>query len=1485
MTTSAVEVGVGYVSIVPSARGFAQALQDQIGRPTVQVGAELGEQAGQATGRNMLGSLGSVLKAGIGAVAVGAGVLFVAGFNQAVEQGKSNARLGAALSLSPKESARLGKIAGSIFAKGYGESIDQINDSLKSLTQNSVVALSAPKKEIAALSKSALNLSETFRADVGLSAKAAGQLIKTGMVANATEAFDLITRGFQRGADKSGDFLDTLNEYSTQFRDLGLNGKQAVGLLSQGLQGGARDADIVADALKEFAIRAKDGSDTTAEGFKTIGLNASAMAQTFSKGGPQAAAALDSVFDRLRAIPDPAKRSQAAILLFGTQAEDLQQSLFSLDPSSAVNTLGKVEGAADAMGKTLHNTSTNPFTVFRRQGLQSLTNFITREVLPTVGRFGSFLLSDVLPPVLTAGRGVAAVLVPAVRLAAAAFLGGVRWLREYGAWLLPVGVAVAGLTITLNASAIATAAVTAVFALYRGVLLAAAAVTRGYAIAQGILNAVMTANPIGLIITGIAALATLLVVAYNKSDTFRGIVQATWAGIQAGWSMLWNGFLKPGFGLLMTGLRAIGAAGLWLWNTILSPVFSAIGTAGKILFTILAVIVIAPLLIMFRALGALASWLWTAVLSPVFSAIWTGAKAVGAAGLWLWDNGLKPAFSGIATGAVWMWDTVLKPLLGAAGAGLRALGDGGLWLWNNALKPAWDGIATGAVWMWDTVLKPMFGLLGAGLRALGDAGLWLWRNAIKPAWDGISAGAMWLWDNALKPLFDKGKEGVALFGAAFGIAKKAIEKAWNQVSDVAKKPVNFIIEMVYTKGIKAVWDKVAGFVGLGKLPAAPKLLAAGGTVGNGWGPAVPMKVNRPTAIVGEGRSQYPEYVIPTDPRYRGRALALHAAAGTQLMARGGIIGDAADWIGDKARAIGGAVMSGADFLTDPGAMWEKATAFIRDTVKDIGADPWAQALSRVPGKMLGGLKDKILSAAGGLFGGGGGGGGGSWARPVAGALGTRYGVRGNMWSSGYHTGTDFPAPTGTAVRAAAAGIVQSVLSGGPYGQHIRIQHADGLSSLYAHLSSMGVRAGQRVARGARIGAVGATGNTTGPHLHFEARRGGRTVNPEPLLGYADGGRPRAGEIAWVGERGPELVKFGAGGATVWDHRTSMRMAPGLGAGGVRGFAGGSAGARREIPGDLAAFTRSLTGAAAGIRKAAADLAKDLKAAGGAGKGLAAAALRVSGSLQSLAARRDAVAARIATARQDAADQRKVAADFLSLGNIGEQQTVGGLILSLKDRQRTVAGFEGQIGKLSKKGLSQDLIGQLRAMGPDSTLAGLVAGATGSQIKQLNALAKSGTKLAVSYGNTMADALFDAGADAGGRGFLTGLKSQEKELRAEMGRLGGHLVAGIRAELGGKSPAGRQAPLALDAVRAQMQAAAARAAVPSPRSMAAQTAASAGRSPVAPAAPAALSGPAGVAEGMSVRVFVGSEELSHIARAEVYAATGELVSIMDAGGGI
>jgi murein DD-endopeptidase MepM/ murein hydrolase activator NlpD len=128
-------------------------------------------------------------------------------------------------------------------------------------------------------------------------------------------------------------------------------------------------------------------------------------------------------------------------------------------------------------------------------------------------------------------------------------------------------------------------------------------------------------------------------------------------------------------------------------------------------------------------------------------------------------------------------------------------------------------------------------------------------------------------------------------------------------------------------------------------------------------------------------------------------------------------------------------------------------------------------------------------------------GNGRLQRPVDGRVSSGFGPRVHPVTGGadHHDGADFAAPEGTPIRAAGAGTVSFAGERNGYGNLVIIDHPGGTQTWYAHQSRMGVAEGERVARGQTIGAVGATGRATGPHLHFEVREGGRAVDPLPLL--------------------------------------------------------------------------------------------------------------------------------------------------------------------------------------------------------------------------------------------------------------------------------------------------------------------------------------------------------------------------------------------------
>jgi hypothetical protein len=219
---------------------------------------------------------------------------------------------------------------------------------------------------------------------------------------------DILVAATEKGVNKSQDLLDTVNEYGTQFRKLGLGGKQSMGLLSQAIQAGARDSDTAADALKEFSIRAIDGSKTTAAAYKSLGLDGKLMGKNVAKGGDFANEALDVTLDKLRGVKDPVKQAAIATGLFGTKAEDLGKALFAMDPSTAAKQMGDLAGATDKAAKTASSGVAGWSTLSRQfqMGLVDTLNL----ALPAVNAvFGFMQRNSAWVKPLAIGLGLLAV--------------------------------------------------------------------------------------------------------------------------------------------------------------------------------------------------------------------------------------------------------------------------------------------------------------------------------------------------------------------------------------------------------------------------------------------------------------------------------------------------------------------------------------------------------------------------------------------------------------------------------------------------------------------------------------------------------------------------------------------------------------------------------------------------------------------------------------------------------------------------------------------------------------------------------------------------------------------------------------------------------------------------------------------------------------------------------------------------------------------
>lgn len=297
----------------------------------------------------------------------------VEAFSQYWNQGQIGGLISAQNGGTVAEARKLGHIAGESYYDGFADSVESGGEALSAVVSNSLAGLDASAQDLQNLTDMAATATKVVGEDAAAIGRSAKQLLVTGLAGNAEQAIDLIVTATQRGANASGDLLDTITEYSTKFRDLGLNGQEAMGLISQALKAGARDSDTAADALKELSVRVTDG--TAARGLQAIGLSADTMRQQVAAGGQSAHDALRQILNGLNSIEDPATRDQAALDLFGTKAEDLGDSLYAMDLDTATDQMKGFAGSTQGVADTLKATE-SPMTKFGRMWDESLNGAV-----------------------------------------------------------------------------------------------------------------------------------------------------------------------------------------------------------------------------------------------------------------------------------------------------------------------------------------------------------------------------------------------------------------------------------------------------------------------------------------------------------------------------------------------------------------------------------------------------------------------------------------------------------------------------------------------------------------------------------------------------------------------------------------------------------------------------------------------------------------------------------------------------------------------------------------------------------------------------------------------------------------------------------------------------------------------------------------------------------------------------------------------------
>lgn len=578
--------------------------------------------------------------AGVVAGAIGGAVTATGGYalKLSTDFDKAFNTLATRTGASAEEMDELGEAMERVYANNFGESIEDVAESMATVKQNT--KLSGDELQLA--TERALLLRDTFEFEVNESTRSAKMLMdQYGL--SAEEAYNLIAQGAQNGLDKNGDLLDTINEYAVHFNNLGLDAEDMFNMLINGAENGTFSVDKLGDAVKEFSIRAIDGSDSTAEGFEAIGLKADEMSTKFGKGGESAKAALQETAKALFNMEDPIAQNAAGVALFGTMWEDLG--------ADGVKALMDLEGEVSTASGALNSINDQKYDDIG-SAIQGLGRTLETDVVKPLGEELKPVVEDAIDYVKENGPQIKDILSEIVQ-SVGDFVG---WIVDNADVLVSTIVAIGTGMLVWNVASTINAVV--------GAIKAYKLANEGATIAQALFNAVLNANPIMLIATLVTALVAGIVTFIMTNDEARekfievwekikktagdvldaivGFFKSAWEAIKSAWSSFTK-FFSDLWGKVKNTFSSVGS---WFKST-----FSSAWTNTK---------------------NAFSSW------GSYFSGLWTKTKnALSSAGSWFkttfsnaWSN-VKNAFSGWGSFFDGLW-TKIKNKFSSIGSNIAS---------------------------------------------------------------------------------------------------------------------------------------------------------------------------------------------------------------------------------------------------------------------------------------------------------------------------------------------------------------------------------------------------------------------------------------------------------------------------------------------------------------------------------------------------------------------------------------------------------------------------------------------------------------------------------------------------------------------------------------------------------------------------------------------------------------------------------------------
>lgn len=533
------------------------------------------------------------------------------------------------------------------------------------------------------------------------------------------------------------------------------------------------------------------------------------------------------------------------------------------------------------------------------------------------------------------------------------------WVGKNTDIVAPLVTAVVAGTAAFKGMSAAMGAVNAVKA--AGGLLQFVKATKLAKAAQVAFNVVMNLNPIGKIVTAIAALVAGLVYFFTQTETGRKAwaaiteafysfvdwISSAWSSAMESISSWWTGTWDGVSGFFSTYVvQPMQTA----WEVI-TAVWDGIVTAFKTAFAIIVGFVLTPIKLYIRAWVAVFTWAYENVIKPVWDAICQAFT-------WAYDSVIKPVFEQIAS--TWQW---IAGLASEVFGGIVSFLEG-VWASISAgVTAAWNLIVAGVTWyintVWNivsTVFTTVAGVVSSIWNGIASTVSGVWESIKSTA----SAAVQWVYDSVTN-VFSSMSSGVS---STFEGMRSAIESVWNRVKTVAAKPVNFIIDTVYTNGLKSMVETVASKIGLSlTLPTVPRIAEyAGGGIVPGYSPGhdtIPAMLSPGEAIlvpelvrqIGPSRIIAANYAASKrrPGGSPGKAPTGFSGGGIAHFAGGGIAG----WFADAALGV-------AEFFRDPlGSVAQLITEPVRGLMKGIAPG--------VIGELGAGGVESLLAGVGSFF--------------------------------------------------------------------------------------------------------------------------------------------------------------------------------------------------------------------------------------------------------------------------------------------------------------------------------------------------------------------------------------------------------------------------------------------------------------------------------------------------------------------------------------